>query len=166
MKTPQQLFQPILLVSLLALYGVSHAQNTKEAKTTSSDTNQMTVATAPEKIESLIKIDEKIGTGTEATPGTYPDVHYTGWLYDPKAKDRRGVKFDSSRDSGRPLTFQLDAKQVIRGWDLGVKGMKVGGKRTLIIPSALAYGDKGIGPIPANANLIFDVELVEVKNSR
>jgi FKBP-type peptidyl-prolyl cis-trans isomerase FkpA len=123
----------------------------------------VTVATAPEKITKLIKIDEKIGDGAEATRGLYVDVHYTGWLYDPKAADRHGAKFDSSRDSGRPLTFQLDARNVIRGWDMGVAGMKVGGKRTLIIPSYLAYGPKGSNSIPPNSALIFDVELMDVK---
>jgi len=123
----------------------------------------VTVATAPAKITALIKIDEKIGTGTEATPGSYLDVHYTGWLYDPKAADRHGAQFDSSRESGRPLTFQLDARSVIRGWDLGIRGMKVGGKRTLIIPGYLAYGPKGSNSIPPNSTLIFDVELMDAK---
>jgi len=120
----------------------------------------ITVATAPAKVTALIKIDDKIGDGTEATPGSYVDMHYTGWLYDPKAPDRRGTQFDSSRDSGKPLTFQLDARTVIRGWDLGVKGMKVGGKRTLIIPGYLAYGPKGSSSIPPNATLLFEVEMV------
>lgn len=133
------------------------------ATTTVASAAPMTVANAPAKVTSLLKIDEVIGTGAEATRGLYIDVHYTGWLYDPKAADKHGAKFDSSRDSGRPLTFQLDARNVIRGWDMGVNGMKVGGKRTLIIPGYLAYGPKGSNSIPPNATLIFDVELMDVK---
>lgn len=152
MKTSSQLFQQFLLaLSFSVICGLGNAENS------------MTVATAPAKITSLIKIDEKIGTGTEAMPGMYLDVHYTGWLYDPQASNRHGTKFDSSRDLGKPFTFQLDARQVIRGWDLGVRGMKVGGKRTLIIPGYLAYGSKGNSSIPPNASLIFDVELMNAK---
>jgi len=149
--------QSLLVLSLSAIYSFSHAENI------SAKAEPVTVATAPATITSLIKVDEVIGKGTEATPGRYLDVHYTGWLYDPKAPDRYGIKFDSSRDRGKPFTFQLDARNVIRGWDLGVRGMKVGGKRTLIIPGYLAYGPKGNSSIPPNASLIFDVELVDVK---
>jgi len=140
----------------ILLTGNASAQSSTEAAAPAP----ITVATAPAKITSLIKIDEKIGEGTEATPGSYLDMHYTGWIYDPNAPDRHGAKFDSSRDSGQPLTFQLDARTVIKGWDIGVRGMKVGGKRTLIIPSYLAYGVKGSNSIPPNATLIFDVELM------
>ncbi|CAN7499459.1 FKBP-type peptidyl-prolyl cis-trans isomerase [Massilia sp. LjRoot122] len=110
----------------------------------------------------LQKIDTVAGTGKEAVEGTTVVVHYTGWLYEPKAESKHGAQFDSS--SGRePFSFQLGAGQVIPGWDAGVQGMKVGGKRTLIIPSSLGYGSSGAGPIPPNANLIFDVELLEVR---
>ncbi len=143
---------------LSCVCGLTLAQTSPEAAT-----EPMTVASAPNKITSLIKIDEKIGNGNEASPGLYIDVHYTGWLYDPKVPNKHGAQFDSSRDSGQPLTFQLDARQVIRGWDMGVKGMKVGGKRTLIIPGYLAYGPKGSNSIPPNATLIFDVEVMAVK---
>jgi FKBP-type peptidyl-prolyl cis-trans isomerase FkpA len=90
-------------------------------------------------------------------------VNYTGWLYRPLAKNQRGKKFDSS--AGRePLEFTVGRGQVIKGWDQGVQGMKVGGKRTLIIPAELAYGSRAMGnDIPANSALIFDVELVQVK---
>ncbi len=91
-------------------------------------------------------------------------VHYTGWLYDPSKPDGKGNKFDSSRDRQVPFGFFLGAGKVIKGWDEGVVGMKVGGQRTLIIPSAMAYGDRAVGGIiPANSALIFDVELIEVK---
>ncbi|WP_105533850.1 FKBP-type peptidyl-prolyl cis-trans isomerase [Solimicrobium silvestre] len=167
MKISYQLLHHTSLILLLsAVSGLCSAQSNTQAASTpvaSTETVPMTVATAPAKINSLIKIDEKIGTGAEATRGLYVDVHYTGWIYNPNAADRHGLKFDSSRDSGQPLTFQVDARNVIRGWDMGVSGMKVGGKRTLIIPGYLAYGTKGSNSIPPNATLIFDVELMDVK---
>jgi FKBP-type peptidyl-prolyl cis-trans isomerase len=101
--------------------------------------------------------DEVEGTGKEAKAGNTVDVHYTGRLKD-------GTKFDSSLDRGQTFSFQLGAGRVIKGWDEGVAGMKEGGKRKLIIPSQLAYGEKGFpGAIPPNAELTFDVELVTVK---
>jgi FKBP-type peptidyl-prolyl cis-trans isomerase FkpA len=113
--------------------------------------------------DSLIKIDSKVGTGKEAVAGTKVVVNYTGWLYKPMAKDYHGAQFDSSVGRG-PFDFALGAGMVIKGWDQGVAGMKVGGKRTLIIPSSLAYGKRGAGGlIPADAALIFDVELLDVK---
>jgi FKBP-type peptidyl-prolyl cis-trans isomerase FkpA len=113
--------------------------------------------------EQLIVNDVKVGTGREATAGSNVSVHYTGWLYRPLAKNQRGRQFDSSRPRGEPLEFQLGAGRVIKGWEQGVAGMKVGGKRTLIIPSELAYGARGMPGIPANSALIFDVELLDVK---
>ncbi|QOY96584.1 FKBP-type peptidyl-prolyl cis-trans isomerase [Massilia sp. UMI-21] len=107
-------------------------------------------------------IDTVAGTGKEATNGATVVVHYTGWLYAPDTESKRGAQFDSS--SGRePFSFTLGGGQVIPGWDAGVAGMKVGGKRTLIIPASLGYGSSGAGPIPPNANLIFDVELLDVR---
>jgi FKBP-type peptidyl-prolyl cis-trans isomerase FkpA len=111
----------------------------------------------------LKKIDVVEGTGAEARPGTVV-VHYTGWLHDPGQSDGHGRKFDSSVDRNSPFEFVLGAGQVIRGWDEGVAGMKVGGKRTLVIPPDMAYGSRGAGGvIPPNATLVFDVELVAVK---
>jgi len=116
-----------------------------------------------DNITSLQITDVTVGTGTAATAGKEVSVHYTGWLYDPKAADKHGKKFDSSRDHGEPFSFKLGAGQVIRGWDQGVAGMKIGGKRTLVIPSELAYGSRGAGgAIPPNATLLFDVELLGV----
>ena len=110
----------------------------------------------------LQKIDVKVGSGKEAVDGSNVTVHYSGFLYAPKAPQQHGAGFDSS--IGRaPFSFPLGAGRVIKGWDQGVAGMKVGGKRTLIIPADLAYGSRAVGPIPANANLIFEVELLEVK---
>ncbi len=91
-------------------------------------------------------------------------VHYTGWLYDPSAPEGKGAKFDSSVDRKEPFQFPLGGGRVIKGWDDGVAGMKVGGQRTLIIPPAMGYGQRGAGGvIPPNATLIFDVELIDVK---
>jgi len=106
-------------------------------------------------------IDSKLGTGAVAKPGQPVTVNYTGWLY---VNGARGKKFDSSLDHGQPFTFPLGAGAVIPGWDKGVAGMKVGGKRTLIIPSDLGYGAAGTpdGTIPPGATLIFDVELLKV----
>ncbi|GGZ10007.1 FKBP-type peptidyl-prolyl cis-trans isomerase [Pseudoduganella plicata] len=108
------------------------------------------------------KLDTAMGTGKEATAGTTAVVNYTGWLYVPTAPQQHGDKFDSSIGRG-PFSFQLGAGQVIRGWDEGVAGMKVGGKRTLIVPASMGYGADGAGPIPPNATLIFDVELLDVR---
>jgi FKBP-type peptidyl-prolyl cis-trans isomerase FkpA len=114
-------------------------------------------------VDKLVVIDHKIGTGTVAKPGMTVQVHYTGWLYDDTIKDKRGVKFDSSRDRGEPFSFPLGEGRVIAGWDQGVAGMKVGGTRTLLIPAALGYGDNGAGDdIPPGASLVFDVELLGV----
>lgn len=101
--------------------------------------------------------DEAVGAGAEAKAGNTVDVHYTGWLKD-------GTKFDSSRDRGKPFSFKLGAGQVIKGWDEGVAGMKIGGKRKLVIPADLGYGKRGAGGvIPPDAELTFDVELLKVK---
>ena len=105
----------------------------------------------------------KVGDGAEATSGRPVTVHYTGWLYSQSAPGNRGSKFDSSRDRNQPFPFTLGVGQVIRGWDQGVAGMKVGGQRTLVIPPGLAYGSQGSGQIPPNATLVFDVELLDVR---
>src|SRR5438270_4865192 len=117
-----------------------------------------------DNITSLQVADKKAGSGAPAAAGKQVTVHYSGWLYDAKAPDRHGKKFDSSRDRNEPFTFRLGAGEVIRGWDQGVAGMKVGGARTLIIPSDLGYGARGAGAaIPPNSTLAFDVERLEVK---
>ncbi|MCK5916973.1 MAG: FKBP-type peptidyl-prolyl cis-trans isomerase [Cocleimonas sp.] len=116
------------------------------------------------KTDSFEKIDVKKGEGAEAKAGQKVSVHYTGWLYKPDAADKHGTKFDSSRDRGQPFVFPLGAGRVIKGWDQGVVGMKVGGQRTLIIPAKMGYGARGAGSkIPPNATLIFDVELIGIK---
>jgi FKBP-type peptidyl-prolyl cis-trans isomerase len=110
--------------------------------------------------EMLQVTDEKIGSGAEAKAGDMVTVNYTGTLTD-------GTKFDSSLDRGEPFTFLLGAGQVIQGWDFGVAGMRVGGKRRLVIPPELGYGSAGAGNvIPPNATLIFEVELLGVQSAR
>ena len=107
--------------------------------------------------------DTIMGTGEEAKAGQRVRVHYTGWLYDPTAPKSRGKKFDSSKDRGQPFSFGLGGGEVIRGWDEGVQGMKVGGTRVLTIPPDMGYGARGAGGvIPPNAMLVFEVELLGV----
>jgi FKBP-type peptidyl-prolyl cis-trans isomerase FkpA len=115
-------------------------------------------------VTELIKQDDTVGGGNEAAAGRKVTVHYTGWLYNESAADKKGTKFDSSRDRNEPFEFNLGAGEVIPGWDEGVAGMKVGGRRTLTIPPAKGYGARGAGGvIPPNATLIFDVELLNVR---
>ena len=115
-------------------------------------------------IKSLLKNDSKPGTGAEAQTGKVVVVHYTGWLYDAAALEHKGKKFDSSLDRKVPFGFFLGEGKVIKGWDQGLVGMKVGGTRRLVIPPALGYGERGAGGvIPPNATLMFDVELLDVK---
>ena len=120
-------------------------------------------AQASGQVDKLTVIDQKVGTGAEAKAGMDVLVHYTGWLYDEHAEDKHGATFDSSYDHGAPFNFTLGAGSVIDGWDQGVAGMRVGGKRTLLIPAVLGYGARGAGgDIPPNASLVFDVELIDV----
>lgn len=115
------------------------------------------------KVTELIKTDLKLGEGAEAVAGQHVSVHYTGWLYDEAAAEHKGKKFDSSRDRNEPFDFPLGAGHVIKGWDEGVAGMKVGGQRSLQIPPEMGYGKRGAGGvIPPNATLVFDVELLAV----
>ncbi len=116
---------------------------------------------APGKLETLYAmqyVDVKVGTGAPALPGQIYKVHYTGWLHD-------GTKFDSSVDRGQPFEFPQGRHRVITGWDEGFGGMKVGGKRRMFIPYQLAYGEQATGPIPAKADLIFDIELLDVRDA-
>lgn len=133
---------------------------------TTNDTKSIEVAEpkAMTTASGFQKIDTVIGQGPAAQAGQTVSVHYTGWLYDEKAANNRGLKFDSSVDRGSPFDFPLGAGRVIKGWDNGVAGMQVGGKRTLIIPAEMGYGTRGAGSkIPPNATLLFDVELLGIK---
>lgn len=116
----------------------------------------MTITTTPSGLQYE---ETQVGTGTQAQAGQYVHVHYTGWLFE---NGQQGAKFDSSHDRGQPIAFALGTGRVIKGWDEGIAGMKVGGKRTLIIPAELGYGAHGAGGvIPPHATLKFDVELVD-----
>ena len=138
----------VVSLALLAM-GCSGSQSPDEREKKVSDMST--------PVTSLQIEDTKIGSGAEAQPGQMVSVHYTGTLMD-------GTKFDSSRDRNEPFEFRLGAGNVIPGWDQGVKGMKVGGTRTLTIPPGLAYGARGYPPvIPPNAALKFDIELLGVK---
>ena len=119
------------------------------------------------QVTALERTDRVVGQGTEATPGAQVTVHYTGWMYDDARPEKKGATFDSSLKGGQPFSFVLGQQQVIAGWDQGVAGMKVGGQRRLVIPAALAYGDRGAGGvIPPGATLVFDVELLDVQPPR
>ena len=166
----------IALASLLLVVAAANAQDASQATATAATPANPNNPVNPAPFDAQAKpaeqgpqvqvIDHVIGKGAEATVGSTVVVNYTGWFYKPLAAKQRGRKFDSSLDAGRePLEFQLGARQVIKGWEQGVQGMKVGGKRTLIIPSELAYGKRGApgGSIPPDSDLIFDVELLKVK---
>ena len=128
---------------------------------------QASPTNSSESVSALVKKDVKVGDGAEVEKGDMISVHYTGWLYDASATHNKGKKFDSSRDRGQPFGFKLGAGRVIDGWDQGVVGMKVGGQRTLTIPSSLGYGARGAGgSIPPNATLVFDVELLNIQIGR
>ena len=150
--------KPLLTTSLIALSLTLSLAGCDRAKAPAP------AATAPVAASAVNfqKIDTQVGTGKDAVAGATAVVHYTGWIYEPASPAQHGAQFDSS--VGRePFSFPLGGGQVIKGWDDGVQGMKVGGKRTLIIPASMGYGDNGAGPIPPNANLIFDVELLDVR---
>lgn len=117
----------------------------------------------PTKLTDLIIRDDELGSGSGVLPGQAVNVQYTGWLYDASKPDGKGAKFDSSREKQIPYGFIIGAGRVIKGWDQGVVGMKQKGKRTLIVPPQLAYGDRAKGDkIPANSTLLFEVELFDV----
>jgi FKBP-type peptidyl-prolyl cis-trans isomerase FkpA len=144
----------ILLVSIFLAFSIGCSQGTpttSPAKPGSASATEVTMS------DGLKFTDDTVGTGAEAQAGKTVSVHYTGWLLD-------GTKFDSSRDRNQPFSFPLGGGRVIKGWDEGVAGMKVGGKRTLVIPPNLGYGAQGAGGvIPGNATLKFEVELLDVK---
>ena len=144
---------------LIAMMAITLASGcTKKAAETSAPATAAisTPAQAVSNEQKVEIVDTVVGKGTEAVSGKSVTVHYTGTLKD-------GTKFDSSVDRKEPFTFSLGAGQVIKGWEQGIQGMKVGGKRKLTIPPELAYGANAVGAIPANSVLIFDVELLEVK---
>ena len=151
----------VVIAGYLLLEANLFAAESKDTKKDAKKAPKKTEAKAAKKedktVSNLQINDVSKGTGAEATSGKTVFVHYTGWLMD-------GKKFDSSVDRGQPFSFLLGSGQVIKGWDEGVKGMKVGGKRKLTIPSSMGYGEQGAGGvIPPNATLLFEVELLDVK---
>jgi FKBP-type peptidyl-prolyl cis-trans isomerase FkpA len=118
--------------------------------------------TTPSTTAPFVQTDLRLGTGADAVSGGVLEVDYTGWLYDATRPDQKGLQFDSSVGKAT-FTFILGSGQVIKGWDNGVAGMKVGGVRRLVVPPSLAYGATRSGPIPPNATLVFDIQLIAVK---
>jgi FKBP-type peptidyl-prolyl cis-trans isomerase FkpA len=158
-------FASVAALLLAAMAGTGAAQTTSGQPAAATTVPSTTLSSKiGANVTQLQKLDVKQGTGAEAAAGKAVIVHYSGWLYDPAAPDGHGRKFDSSLDRKVPFGFILGEGKVIKGWDEGVAGMKVGGKRTLVIPPAMAYGERGAGGvIPPNATLVFDVELVDIK---
>jgi FKBP-type peptidyl-prolyl cis-trans isomerase FkpA len=155
----------LAIATFAAVAGVAFAQGPAKVPADGSPLSSTTVSKIGANVTELKIIEQKQGTGTQAVAGKAVVVHYTGWLYDPATPDGHGAKFDSSLDRNVPFGFFLGSGKVIKGWDEGVAGMKVGGKRTLVIPPDKAYGARGAGGvIPPNATLLFDVELLEVKS--
>jgi FKBP-type peptidyl-prolyl cis-trans isomerase len=152
------------IAAVVALAGCQHVAGDKPADVTAPSKPQpkppvVSAPAGPQEVvmpSGLKYVDLTVGTGTIAEPGMNVSVHYTGWLTD-------GTKFDSSLDRGQPITFRLGAGQVVRGWDEGIAGMRVGGKRKLTVPPELGYGPGGRGPIPPNSTMLFDVELISVR---
>ena len=158
--TDRQHIRLVLLGIMVAVLGTACDQGGSD---TTSPQQESGSAMSQDRIE-LQVTDTVVGEGAKAEPGKLVVVHYTGWLYEPGAAEDKGSKFDSSVDRGEPFMFPLGAGRVIKGWDEGVAGMQVGGKRTLIIPPDMAYGDRGAGAaIPPNSTVLFDVELLEVR---
>lgn len=154
--------QVIVATTFISLLALSSCIGKEKEHKTSPKQQGNTMKTVPSglKYEILVPAPENAATPTKGKPVT---VHYTGWLADENGQPRHDKKFDSSIDRGQPLSFVLGVGQVIQGWDEGVSTMKVGEKRRLVIPPHLAYGSRGAGHlIPANATLVFDVELLKV----
>ena len=146
-------FASLLLIVTIACGGSAQKTESTEG-----------VPMADTGVKELQMVDTKVGTGAEAVAGRVVSVHYTGWLFDAAKGDKRGSKFDSSKDRNEPFEFPLGGGQVISGWDKGIAGMKGGGTRVLTIPPDMGYGARGAGGvIPPNATLVFEVELLGVK---
>lgn len=149
----QRIIIGVIIIAIVAVIAFIAFRNLSGGETQSPQTSDENLVTTD---SGLVYEDLVLGQGDEAQAGDTVSVHYTGWLED-------GTQFDSSVDRGTPFEFNLGAGAVIKGWDEGVAGMREGGKRRLVIPPELAYGEPGRGPIPPNATLIFEVELLEIK---
>jgi FKBP-type peptidyl-prolyl cis-trans isomerase len=155
---PTRLF--LVLLSAFATSSLLAGCASPAAQTSPVAAVALPAAAAPNAVK---VIERKQGEGAAVESGNPIAVHYTGYLWDPKATDNKGTKFDSSIEKGVPLGFIVGAGRVISGWDDGVIGMKVGGQRTVVIPASKAYGEKGSPPnIPPNATLVFDMELMSI----
>ena len=157
MPKPFIIFALVCIVALGIFVYFIFGFNQRPSSTASTSNINSQAETTQESTPADLKIeDTQVGTGQEVKNGDTVVIHYKGTLTD-------GTKFDSSYDRGEPFETQIGVGEVIKGWDLGVVGMKVGGKRKLTIPPSLGYGDQAIGQIPANATLIFEVELIGIK---
>jgi FKBP-type peptidyl-prolyl cis-trans isomerase len=159
-----KILSALLGTALLVLSACSREQPAPDTQVAPSAASEPAPAPAP--ITELQKIDLHVAPGEGISLGQKAIVHYTGWLYDPSAPEKKGEKFDSSRDRGPPFDFTIGAGQVIKGWEEGVQGMRIGSQRRLIIPAQLAYGEDGAGGgvIPPGATLVFDVELLGIES--
>ena len=158
----RRIYVPLTFITLLT--GCSMNTPTTPAPSASSTAPALVY---PSAVTELAKLDTVVGTGTVAAVGSATRVHYTGWLFVPGANGAAGTKgnkFDSSLDRNEPFEFTIGQRRVIGGWEQGVAGMAVGGKRTLIIPPELGYGARGAGGvIPPNATLVFEIELLGIR---
>lgn len=169
---PLKSLTPALTLVTLAIVAAACSPSDRTTETTSTSPAPAAesapaippTATGTESMP-LQKIELAPGNGAEIKSGQTALVHYTGWLYDTAAAENKGKKFDSSVDGNEPFEFPVGAGMVIKGWDEGVVGMKVGSKRRLVIPPEMGYGARGAGGglIPGGATLVFDVELVEIR---
>ena len=151
-------------LTVIALSLVLAACGQQGASDVATDSAPSNIGELPAEITELVIIDTVEGDGATASPGQQVVVHYTGWLYEPAAEGYKGTRFDSSHDRNNPFSFDLGAGRVIQGWDQGFAGMQVGGQRVLVIPSHMAYGERGAGAaIPPNSTLLFEVELLDVQ---
>lgn len=160
---------PAIVLALLAAPSLQ-ARAEDQAASAPAKTSPADAAQPAPQVEAgpqLLTEDLRPGIGDLARSGMQLIVHYTGWLYEPGALGYRGRKFDSSRDRGQPFTFNLGEGRVIKGWEVGLVGMQVGGLRRLVIPPELAYGSRSVGNglIPPNSTLVFEVELLGVESN-
>lgn len=145
-----------VFIGLSGWFLISSGNSSQQTKSDTTQVKETNMANNPAASDKLVIEETKVGSGAEVTSGDTVVMHYKGTLKD-------GTKFDSSYDRGEPFETRIGVGQVIEGWDMGIPGMKVGGKRKLIIPARLAYGERGIGSIPGNSTLIFEVELLNIK---